>query len=140
MLEGKMPPTDAEEIVTAYGAALAEPTALGIVRDISSLPYSKNDIKAALKFALGVTADAAMRDSLKTAYVTLADFQPLSEREIRALQLWKNALSSIPAASDLDIADLAKTLAAEGDMVTEVKLRVADEAISLAQELTAAGF
>jgi len=66
--EGKMRPTDVEEIVTAYGAALAEPTALGIVRDVRSLPRSKEDIKTALKTALEVTADVAMRESLKAGY------------------------------------------------------------------------
>ena len=134
-----MQPEDVEEIVTAYGAVLAEPTALGIVRDVHSLPRSKEDIKTALKVALSVTADATMRETLKGGYVALADFQKLTEREIRALQLWNDALNT-SAAADLDIAALVKTLGAEGDMVTAVKLRVADEAISLAQELKAAGF
>ncbi len=133
-----MQPADVEEIVTAYGAVLAEPTALG-VREVRSLPYSKNEIKTALKIALSVTADADMRDGLKVAYVTLADFQPLTEREIRALQLWNDALNS-SAAGDFDIAALAKTLGAEGKVVTAVQNRVADEANSLEQELKSGGF
>jgi len=134
--EGKMRPTDVEEIVTAYGAALAEPTALGIVRDVRSLPRSKEDIKTALKTALEVTADVAMRESLKAGYISLADFQQLSDNEVRALQLWNSALSR----TDLGTTELVTRLAAEGEAVTAVKLRVVDDAISLAQELKAAGF
>jgi hypothetical protein len=67
------------------------------------------EIKTALKFALSVTTDPAMRDQLKTGYISLGDFQELSDREIRALQLWNNALSRNTSA-----ADLAKTMSAEG--------------------------
>jgi hypothetical protein len=126
-------PSEVEAIVNAYGAALAEPTALGIVRDIRTLPYSKGEIKTALILALGVTYDAAARENLRTAYITLADFQPLSETEVRALQLWNSAPSHLSA-------DLAKRLVVQGELVSTVQRRIADEANLLAQELEAEGF
>jgi hypothetical protein len=137
----KMQPADAEMIVNAYGAVLAEPTALGIVRDARSLPRPKETIKDALKFALKMTTDAAMREHLKSAYVSLADFQHLSDNEVRALQVWHSASSqNKAAASDLEMADLAKRISADGEVVTAVQRRVADEAKSLLQELKVAGF
>jgi NADPH-dependent ferric siderophore reductase len=132
-----MRPADVEEIVTAYGAVLAEPSALGSVRDLRSLPYSKEDIKTALMIALKVTVDAAIREHLKVGYISLADFQMLSDSEVRSLQLWDNALSSSKSAA----ADaLFHTVAAEGDVAIAVMRRVADEAGVLATELKAAGF
>ncbi len=134
-------PATAEKIVKAYGAVLAEPTALGIVRDARSLPHPKETIKDALKFALNATTDAAMREHLKAAYICLGDFQQLSDSEVRALQVWNSAASrNASAASDLEIADLAKRMAAEGKVVTAIQRRVADEAKSLLQELKVAGF
>ncbi len=75
-----MRPEDVQEILNAYGAVLAEPTALGVLRDIRSLPYPKVEIKHALVVALSVTTDPGVREHLKASYVMLADFQQLSDR------------------------------------------------------------
>lgn len=132
-----MRPEDVQEIVGAFGDVLAEATATGVVRDTRSLPYPKSEIKAALRVALNVTTDLAMRDHLKAAYVALADFQLLSDREVLALQLWNDALSKSSSATAA--ADVINTVAAEGDAVIAVQRRVADEAGSLLRELAAAG-
>jgi hypothetical protein len=129
-----MRPEDVEPIVTAYGAVLAEPTALGIVRDVRSLPCSKEEVKEALKIALSLTADEGMKESLKVAYISLSDFQQLSDAEIKALQVWNAALSQ----PNLETSVIS-SLIAEGEMVTAVKLRIADEAKALVQELRATG-
>lgn len=126
----------AQAIVNAYGMTLAEPTALGLIRDARSLPYSKEEIKHALKIALQLTSDPAMREQLRMGYVSLADFQELSEREVTSLRLWNAALNA-PASDSLD---LAKSLAANAEVVTAVQRRVVDEAALLLQELKETGF
>ena len=130
---------DVEMIVNAYGAVLAEGTAIGLVRDINSLPYSKDEIKRALKFALNVTTDKGMQERLRTGYVSLADFQQLSDAEVRALQEWNNALAQSQT-SALDQLRIAKTVSAAAGDVTAIQRRIAAEAESLMEELRGAGF
>jgi hypothetical protein len=127
-----MEPADLQNIVTAYGAALAEPTAMGLPRDARSLPYTKTDIKVALLIALRATTDPAMRNSLEAAFVSLADFQELSDDEVRALQLWDQALSSRADESVIE------KVTAQAELVTAVRRRIADEARALGEELKAA--
>ena len=79
-----MQPDDVGKIVTDYGSVLVAPSLLGLLRDINSLPHLKTEIKAALKLGLSVTTDAEFRDQLKLAYISLADFQKLTEQEVRA--------------------------------------------------------
>ena len=127
-----MGPAEVAEIITAYGAVLAEPTTIG-VRDLRLLPYSKDDIKAALRLAFSVTDDAGMRDALKAGYISLADFQQLTEREARSLQLWNSALA------EADLEKATENLAAESEVVNAIHNRIAAEATSLALELKVAG-
>ena len=112
---------DVERILTDYGAVLAAPSALGVMRDLRSLPNSKSAIKAALRAALSIATDPNTRDQLKVAYICLADFQPLTEQETRALQQW-NGATKMP------------------DLVFAVHERVATEAELLREELRAGGF
>ena len=119
-----MRPEEVEEIVTDYGAVLARRPILGIVRDIRSLPHPKAKIKEALKIALSLTDDTDMRQQLMIGFLSLADFQPLSNSEVDAIQMW-NVGAGIPSASEIAIA---------------IQLRVAEETDALAHELVAAGF
>ena len=111
---------DVEKIVNAYGTVLAEPSALGVVRDARSLPYSKSEIKKALLVAPGVVRDSPLREQLRAGYISLGDFQRLSDREIRALQLWNRALSQNVSAADPKLMDMAETISAEGDLAIEI--------------------
>ena len=74
------------KVVADYGDVLAKPSDLGLVRDINSLPHLKSEIRAALKAVLAVTTNATMREHLKIAYISLAEFQTLSHREMLALR------------------------------------------------------
>jgi hypothetical protein len=76
-----MKPNEVEGIVHAYGAVLQETTATGVIRDIRSLPYSKYQIKEALQYALRITSDPSIREHLKAAYISLSDFQELSDEQ-----------------------------------------------------------
>ena len=69
-------PAVAEDVVTAYCYALEffAPTP-GCVADESELPFPKETIKQALRWRMQHTSDADFRDSLKVAYVALADWQ-----------------------------------------------------------------
>ena len=112
---------DVERILTDYGAVLAEPSALGAIRDLRSLSNSKSAIKAALKVALSVATDPNTRDHLKVAYICLADFQPLTEEETRALRQWNGATT-------------------KPNLVLDVEKRIATEAEALREDLWAGGF
>lgn len=118
-----MRPEQVEEIITAYGAVLAKRSPLGIVRDIRSLPYPKPQIKEALKIALALTVDADMRQQLKIGFISLADFQPLSNSEVDALQTWKGGA----------------VIASAGEIAIEIQTRIAEETHVLVQELAATG-
>jgi hypothetical protein len=69
-------PAAAERIVQEYGAVLgsAAAPAPGCVADASALPHPKERIKAALVFALRATTDRGMKEQLKIAYISLADW------------------------------------------------------------------
>jgi hypothetical protein len=56
--------------------------ALGLVRDIKSCSHVKTEIKTALKLAMAVTTDAAVARAVEEgAYISLADFQSLTDSE-----------------------------------------------------------
>jgi hypothetical protein len=135
-----MQPTEAQRIVQAYGDVLAENTATGVVRDINSLPHSKDQIKTALRFALKVTSDPAMRGHFKAAYISLADFQPLSDEEIQLLQKWNKVLATGAAkTTEIDDASAAAIIADTSKGVTRLNAHVTAEANTLMQELETAG-
>lgn len=112
---------EVERILTDYGAVLAQPSALGVIRDVRSLPNSKSAIKTALKLALSVASDPNTRDQLKVAYVWLADFQLLTEEEARALRQWNGATT-------------------KPNLMLDVEHRIASEAEALREDLRTSGF
>ena len=64
------------KIVQAYGKVLEESQiGLGIVADIKELPFSKEQIKKAIIFAINNTDDVKMKEQLKVGYISLADWQ-----------------------------------------------------------------
>jgi hypothetical protein len=129
----------AQRIVGAYGDTLLEQAATGVVRDAKSLPFSKTEIKAALKFAINVTSDGQMREQLKVGYISLADFQELSDLDIQRLQQWGALLSKNSTMSNEELGTAAKVMAEIGRDVTAIQSRVASEAQVLMKELETAG-
>ena len=81
-------PDIAEDVVTAFCYALEHfaPTP-GCVADESELPYPKETIKQALLWRMHRTSDADFRDSLKVAFVALADWQEGVGPEHRGLDI-----------------------------------------------------
>lgn len=73
MTESKTTPN---VVVAAFEKVLAtHAPAPGFVADVGELPYPKNEIKVAILTLLSVTDDLRLRDRLKWAYVSLADWQ-----------------------------------------------------------------
>ncbi len=75
---------DVQDVLEKYAATLSEPCRT-IIRDVSELPYSKDVIKGVLRQCLALTNDERMCELLGTAYVSLANFQPLTEEQREAL-------------------------------------------------------
>ena len=136
-----MTPTDVGKIVSDYGTVLEEKTALGIVRDLHSLPHPKDKIKQALRFALRVTKDNIMREHLKVAYISLSNFQELSDAEVEALQKWNRIVSNSSIGKSIsELQSEAALMSEVGDVVVGIQSKSAQEAASLLSELKATGF
>ena len=132
---------EVQRIVTSYGAVLEERVATGVVRDISSLPCPKLQIKEALQCAMRVTTDAPGREQLKIAFISLADFQELSDEEIVALRNWNKALKT--SSQDMTVANLRKqpdAMSKIGESVDAIQARSMAEMEALLSELKQAGF
>jgi hypothetical protein len=131
---------EAQRIVQAYGAVLGEITATGMIRDLRLLPYTKTEIKVALQFALKLTSDAVMRDHLRNAYISLADFQRLTDGQIIALQRWDRDLASNAVGGDVSAKDSAEAVSTIGADVIAIQATSMTEARALLDELKQAGF
>ena len=136
-----MTPVEAQRIVQDYGAVLEERTAMGVIRDINSLPRPKVQIKEALIFALRATADRLMREHLKVAYISLADFQELSDGQVKALQGWNSIFAKKPQEMTLEeLRNEAIAGSKVADKAVAIQEKSAAEAQALALERRAAGF
>lgn len=65
-----------EDLVRRYGVVLERNTS-SIIRDVSELPATKKEMRAALKTAISLTPPGAMREQLRNGFIMLADFQDL---------------------------------------------------------------
>lgn len=75
------------EVVQTYGATLQDATK-GVIRDVSELPYPKEVIKSVLQHFIKMgQEDKQMLEAWKIGYLSLADFQPLTEEERDAVSV-----------------------------------------------------
>lgn len=67
----------ANKIVNDYGHFMQSPTfpAPGCIADAKKLPYDKQTIKNALMLSMKLCDDSKIKEMLKVAYISLADFQ-----------------------------------------------------------------
>jgi len=67
----------ANKVVNDYGDFMQRPAfpAPGCIADTKKLPYDKQSIKNALILAIKFCDDFKMKEMLKVAYISLADFQ-----------------------------------------------------------------
>lgn len=120
--------TDIEKIVIAYGEAMVSMRSM--VADQSGLPYPKPVIKAALIAAISATNDAKMLEQLKSAFISLAD--------------WQEGIGPGPHVFNVTDKDLENPMATmkqiqANQSFTDVPARVAAEAQELSNELKALG-
>ncbi len=74
--EVRITPEMAEKIINAFGVVLEkESPTTGCVKDVSRLPYPKEKIKQALIVGLRSVTDRQIKEYLKMAYISLADWQ-----------------------------------------------------------------
>ena len=83
--DGEAKPLD---IVSAYGAILEQREKFGVAVPLSLLPFSKSQIKAAIKTSISATNDPQSREGLKAGFIALADFIPDQMAEV-VKENWK---------------------------------------------------
>ncbi|MCK9419129.1 MAG: hypothetical protein M0R70_07105 [Nitrospirae bacterium] len=131
--DSSLTPEVAEKIVNDYGAVLASAVpAPGCVADERKLPHPKEHIKQALVFALCMTKEPQMREQLKIAYITLADWQQGVGDAAVGLDLTKMDLNAEPD-------ELAKQIMSQGADVEKWLQKVKAEQESLRGELQKRG-
>ena len=126
--DGEAKPLD---IVSAYGAILEQREKFGVAVPLSLLPFSKSQIKAAIKTSISATNDPQSREGLKAGFIALADFIPDQMAEV-VNENWKEAAD---AECDTD-KELAATEANKAMVeVTRIQKGIADEGAQLFAEI-----
>jgi hypothetical protein len=129
---------DAAHILSSYSAAWLKRN--DVVQDVQELPYSKEAIKAVLIHCIKLTEPGTEREFLRNAYVSLADFQPLSDAERGSLKIWERIGRSDPLnLGGEDISKLAKDISNLGKAGQAAHKRATEEAAALLEELKLAG-
>ena len=128
-----MSPETAQNIVQDYGAVLGSSApAPGCVADVRNLPHSKERIKQALVFALRVTKEPQIREQLKVAYISLADWQGGVGNETVGIDLTSMDLNADPL-------EMAKRVASQGELMEKWTPLVQAEQEALKSELQKLG-
>jgi len=78
------PEFDPREVLERYVAVLRDEGG-AVVRDVAELAYPKEAIRIVLQHCIRTAADRESREFLRNAYVSLSNFQPISELEKEAL-------------------------------------------------------
>ncbi len=127
---------DALDVFRSYAALLG--SGQSIVRNANELSYPKRIVKTVLMHMLRL-ANQPERNALETAYVCLADFQELSDKEAAALHAWAKIehLGDPNHLSDEQLKAAAFVVAEIGPLLNSVNVRVAAEAEALAHDLKA---
>jgi len=80
------PEFDPRDVLEKYVAVLREPAG-SVVRDASELAHPKEAIRIVLQHCIKTAVDRESRDFLRNAYVSLSNFQPISDLEKEALSV-----------------------------------------------------
>jgi hypothetical protein len=78
------PQFDPREVLERYVAVLREP-GNAVVRDSEELAHPKEAIRIVLQHCIRTATDRGQRDFLRNAYMSLSNFQSISELEKEAL-------------------------------------------------------
>jgi hypothetical protein len=128
-----------ERIIKEYAAVLGAEGA--ILRDVRDLPSPKPVIAIALLAAIKVLQQGPDRDNLRTLFIFLSNFQPMSEEEKAAIAAHWSAVMSIsnqPAATPDSLREYAQTITDTGDVVSRFQAMSNTEAETLRAQLRVA--
>lgn len=123
---------DPQDILRDYLSVLEKREKFGMAMPLSMLPYTKTEIKDAIKSAIGATQDKEKRDELKKGFITLSDFIP-DEILKKVNQEWRDV-----ADAECEVGQEPEPVSESDIMaeVIEVQKSIADEGARLAQEIT----
>jgi hypothetical protein len=119
------------QILKEYRAALEKRKDFGIAAPLSLLPYSKAEIKSALKAEMRSTDDPEIREQIKVEYITLADFIPDQVAEIATRNWQESADVECETEKEGEITVSADAM----DEVVRIQKGIADEGAQLTREI-----
>jgi hypothetical protein len=124
---------DARDVLEKFIAALNE-CGDGTIRDVSELAHPKDVIKSVLQQCIKAIEAADQRSFLRSAYLSLGNYQELSEAERKALSAFRDVGPPGPPGSEL----LEEQTRRIGDFAVPLRalmVRLKEETAILAQEL-----
>jgi hypothetical protein len=119
-------------IVRDYLSVLEKRENFGMAMPLSMLPYTKTEIKDAIKSAISSTQNEDERDRLKKGFITLSEFIPDKTLE-KVNQDWKDV-----ADAECEVGQKPEAVG-DTDVMTEVvkvQKSIADEGARLSQEIS----
>ena len=128
--ETKMP-ADPQNILRDFFSVLEKRENFGMAMPLSMLPYTKTEIKEAIKSAISSTQNMDEQEKLKKGFITLSEFIP-DEILKKVNQDWKDV-----ADAECEVGQEPEPVAETDIMaeVTKVQKNIADEGAKLAQEI-----
>lgn len=121
-----------KDIVRDYLSVLEKRENFGMAMPLSMLPYTKTEIKDAIKSAISSTQNEDERDRLKKGFITLSEFIPDKTLE-KVNQDWKDV-----ADAECEVGQKPEAVR-DTDVMTEVvkvQKSIADEGARLSQEIS----
>jgi hypothetical protein len=94
------------------------------IASIDLLSYSKKRISEAIDTCISASSDGSQIQDLSVLYVSLADFQPISEDE--AMAIAASDISQL-SASGLSAGEIAKAVVKSGPIMEKLRSRVIEE-------------
>jgi hypothetical protein len=119
------------DIVRDYLSVLEKRDNFGMAMPLSMLPYTKTEIKDAIKSVISSTQNMEERDKLKKGYITLSEFIP-DEVLKKVNQDWKDVADAECEVGQEPEASVDTDVMAE---VVKVQKSIADEGARLSQEI-----
>ena len=120
-----------KDIVKEYLSVLEKRENFGMAMPLSMLPYTKTEIKDAIKSVISSTQNMEERDKLKKGYIILSEFIP-DEVLKKVNQDWKDVADAECEVGQEPEAFVDTDVMAE---VVKVQKSIADEGARLSQEI-----
>ena len=126
------PSYDARDVLDRYMAALKGKA--GLIRDAAELAHPKDVVRAVLQHCMRTIAEPTQHAFLKDAYLSLANFQELSDADRNAVRRLSEIGPPQPPGTDAHAAQL-KSIGEVADPLQVVIEKIKAELAVLTQEL-----